>query len=42
MNGHFAAVGNGPTSKQYEHGIEIIDENKEFKSVIRHVVQNMP
>ncbi|KAL2018762.1 hypothetical protein VTK56DRAFT_390 [Thermocarpiscus australiensis] len=30
MNGHFAAVGNGPTAKQYEHGIQVIDEDKAF------------
>jgi len=32
MNGHFAAVGNGPASsaQQYEHGIQVIDEEKEF------------
>lgn len=34
MNGHFAAVGNGPTSQQYGHGIQVIDEEKEFKYVI--------
>lgn len=33
MNGHFAPVGNGPTAQQYEHGIQVIDEEKEFKSV---------
>lgn len=33
MNGHFAAVGNGPTAKQYEHGIQVIDEDKAFKCV---------
>lgn len=30
MNGHFAAVGSGPTAKQYEHGIQVIDEDKAF------------
>ncbi|KAL2116296.1 hypothetical protein VTJ04DRAFT_8463 [Mycothermus thermophilus] len=30
MNGHFAAVGDGPASKKYEHGIQIIDEDKAF------------
>lgn len=33
MNGHFAAVGNGPTAQQYEHGIQVIDEDKAFKFV---------
>ncbi|KAK3321230.1 protein SEY1 [Cercophora scortea] len=30
MNGHFAPVGNGPAAKQYEHGIQVVDEEKEF------------
>lgn len=33
MNGHFAAVGNGPTARQYEHGIQVIDEDKAYKCV---------
>lgn len=33
MNGHFAAVGNGPTAEQYEHGIQVIDGDKAFKFV---------
>jgi len=36
MNGHFAAVGDGssdPSPRDYEHGIQVIDENKDFKSV---------
>ncbi|KAL2259200.1 hypothetical protein VTK26DRAFT_7204 [Humicola hyalothermophila] len=32
MNGHFAAVGDGPTAKQYEHGIQVIDEDKAFNA----------
>lgn len=31
MNGHFANVGDAPTKEQYEHGIQVIDEDKEFK-----------
>jgi hypothetical protein len=31
MNGHFAAVGESPTARQYEHGIQVIDEDKQFK-----------
>ena len=31
MNGHFASVGDAPTKEQYEHGIQVIDEEKEFK-----------
>ncbi len=35
MNGHFAAVGNdGPAAQQqYEHGIQVIDDEKAFKCV---------
>jgi hypothetical protein len=33
MNGHFAGVGDAPTKEQYEHGIQVIDEEKEFKYV---------
>lgn len=31
MNGHFAAVGEVPTAESYEHGVQVIDEDKEFK-----------
>ena len=31
MNGHFAAVGDAPTKEQFEHGIQVIDEEKTFK-----------
>ncbi|KAK1828302.1 protein SEY1 [Podospora conica] len=30
MNGHFAAVGDGPTDANFEHGIQVIDGDKEF------------
>jgi hypothetical protein len=30
MNGHMAGVG-APTREQYEHGIQVIDDEKEFK-----------
>lgn len=33
MNGHFAAVGDEPTAGDYEHGIQVIDEEKEFTYV---------
>ncbi|KAJ8107305.1 hypothetical protein ONZ43_g6776 [Nemania bipapillata] len=33
MNGHFAAVGDAPTTAQYGHGVQVIDEDKEFKCV---------
>jgi hypothetical protein len=35
MNGHFASVGDAPTKEQYEHGIQVIDEEKEFKYVLQ-------
>jgi hypothetical protein len=31
VNGHFAGVGDAPTKEQYEHGIQVIDEEKVFK-----------
>jgi hypothetical protein len=31
MNGHFAGVGDAPGKAQYDHGIQVIDEDKEFK-----------
>ena len=34
VNGHFAPVsGEAPSKEQYEHGIQVINEEKEFKSV---------
>ena len=33
VNGHFASVGATPTMEQYERGIQIINENQEFKYV---------
>ena len=33
VNGHFASVGAMPTKEQYERGIQIIDEDQEFKYV---------
>ncbi|KAK4458681.1 RHD3/Sey1 [Cladorrhinum samala] len=32
MNGHFAAVGKRPTAQEYEHGIQVIDEDKSFNT----------
>ena len=31
MNGHFAAVGDAPSEQKFEHGIQVIDEEKEYK-----------
>jgi protein SEY1 len=33
MNGHFASIGRVPTQAQYEHGLQVIDEDKTFKYV---------
>ncbi|KAI1019547.1 hypothetical protein LB505_000452 [Fusarium chuoi] len=30
MNGHFSAVGEAPGAGSYEHGVQVIDEDKEF------------
>ncbi|KAI4143283.1 MAG: hypothetical protein LQ340_007057, partial [Diploschistes diacapsis] len=30
MNSHFASVGDSPSSQQYEHGIQVIDEDQNF------------
>lgn len=32
MNGHFAAVGDAPTAHQYEHGIQVVDEDKQYNT----------
>jgi len=31
MNGHFASVGEAASREQYDHGVQVIDENKDFK-----------
>lgn len=31
MNGHMAGVGAQPTAANFEHGVQVIDEEKEFK-----------
>ena len=33
MNGHFSAVGETPAAGEYEHGVQVVDEEKEFKYV---------
>jgi hypothetical protein len=30
-NGHFASIGAEGDAASYEHGVQVIDENKEFK-----------
>ncbi|CAL3967035.1 unnamed protein product [Diplocarpon coronariae] len=39
MNGHFAAVGDAPTKEQYEHGVQIIDEDKDFNPHLNSYLQ---
>ncbi len=31
MNGNFANIGEKPTAEQFEHGIQVINEDQEFK-----------
>lgn len=39
-NGHFAPIGSDSSDKTtYEHGVQVIDENKEFKYVSLPPVQ---
>jgi hypothetical protein len=33
MNGHMAGVGDKPTADSFEHGVQVIDGDKEFKLV---------
>jgi hypothetical protein len=35
MNGHFSAVGDQPANGNYDHGCQVIDEEKEFKYVLQ-------
>ncbi|KAG0647801.1 sey1 [Hyphodiscus hymeniophilus] len=39
MNGHFANVGDAPTKEQYEHGIQVINEEKEFNPNLNTYLQ---
>ncbi|KAL2353318.1 GTP-binding protein Sey1 [Cryomyces antarcticus] len=39
MNGHFAGVGETPTREQYEHGIQVIDEDKQFNPNLPRYLQ---
>ncbi|CAI4211850.1 unnamed protein product [Parascedosporium putredinis] len=32
MNGHFSAVGDGPGTEKFDHGIQVIDEDKTYNS----------
>jgi hypothetical protein len=39
MNAHFAGVGENAPTEAYEHGIQVIDEDKMFKYVVVHYRQ---
>ncbi|KAI2632367.1 root hair defective 3 GTP-binding protein [Hypoxylon sp. NC1633] len=39
MNGHFSSIGDAPTKAQYGHGIQVIDEDKEFNGNISSYLQ---
>ena len=34
VNGHFAGMNGDATKEQYEHGIQVINEDQEFKYVL--------
>ena len=35
-NAHFASVGDAPNAAKYEHGVQVIDEDKQFRFVYLH------
>ncbi|OAA67149.1 GTP-binding protein [Niveomyces insectorum RCEF 264] len=39
MNGHFAAVGDEPSAQRFEHGIQVIDEDKTFTTNLNDYLQ---
>ncbi|KAL7926656.1 root hair defective 3 GTP-binding protein [Trichoderma austrokoningii] len=39
MNGHFSAVGDQPANGSYEHGCQVIDEEKEFNPNLNDYLQ---
>lgn len=39
MNGHFAAVGDAPSPKDFEHGVQVIDEDKNFNPHLPQYLQ---
>ncbi|KAG5953283.1 Protein sey1 [Claviceps sorghi] len=40
MNGHFSAVGDKPVGGSYEHGVQVIDGDKEFNDNLNDYLQN--
>ncbi|OHE99198.1 sey1 [Colletotrichum orchidophilum] len=41
MNGHFAAVGDEPDAQDYEHGIQVIDDQKDFNAHVATYLQKV-
>ncbi|KAF9877684.1 GTP-binding protein sey1 [Colletotrichum karsti] len=41
MNGHFAAVGDEPDAQNYEHGIQVIDDQKDFNVAVNQYLQKV-
>ncbi|KAL0941059.1 protein sey1 [Colletotrichum truncatum] len=41
MNGHFAAVGEEPDAQNYEHGIQVIDDQKDFNVNVSKYLQKV-
>lgn len=39
MNGHFAAVGDTPSPQDFEHGVQVIDEDKNFNPHLPQYLQ---
>lgn len=39
MNGHFGAVGDNPSKESFEHGIQVIDEDKVFNATLPSYLQ---
>ncbi|KAK8094418.1 hypothetical protein PG997_001103 [Apiospora hydei] len=39
MNGHFAAVGDEPSQAHYEHGIQVIDGDKEYNTALNKYLE---
>ncbi|KAH8178279.1 root hair defective 3 GTP-binding protein (RHD3) domain-containing protein [Sarocladium implicatum] len=40
MNGHFSAVGEVPADGNYSHGVQVIDEDKEFNTKLNNYLQS--
>ncbi|KOS22138.1 Protein sey1 [Escovopsis weberi] len=41
MNGHFSSVGDQPANGHYEHGVQVIDEEKEFNSNLNEYLRGV-